>query len=248
MFAAAPSADNLSVPTAASGSYSAPAETPAVLSSNVAPNQLSTAPAPAVNSLVPLKNLKLEDLGELHELQPIPPSLSSSSGPAPVVPVVPASLPATSLSVTPQISTDPHSQVGQVSSPDASIHDADRNTTDDDLLDTLKLLEKEDNNVEEEKMQGKPGRPSSEELRILDEGLSRVYDAVMGLTNKLPRQRQPATILKLLVGRFKAAGANTWPWYLKYYKANEEEELKCLPDRDAFDCKWLPFVFSIISN
>ena len=195
---------------------------------------------------MPSKNLKLEDLGELQELQPIPTSSSSS-------------IAATSLSVAPQLSINPHSQVGPVSSPAASIHDADleyiaqdHDATSDDLLDAIQLLEKEAHNdnedVEEEKVQGKPGRPSSEELRILDEGLSRVYDEFMALTNKLPRQRQPATILKLLVGRFKAAGANTWPWYLKYYKANEDEELKHLPDCDAFDCKLLPVSPSFLTR
>ena len=93
----------------------------------------------------------------------------------------------------------------------------------------------EGSNKENQSPKGKAGRPSSDDLHLLDERLTAIQGDIQSLATKLGRN--PSNILKLLVGRIRSGGVNAWSSYLKYYKANEEEELQRLPDPSLYDSK-----------
>ena len=90
------------------------------------------------------------------------------------------------------------------------------------------------------------GHPSLEKLQVQDEGLSRIINAVTSLATKLGPN--PVAILKFLVSRLRATGGNTWPWYQRYYKGNEKEELKQLPDCNVFASKCSLLSMSLVAN
>ena len=92
-----------------------------------------------------------------------------------------------------------------------------------------------DSNKENVAAKGRAGRPSTEDLVLLDDKLTMIQNEIQSLSTRL--HYNPASILSLLIGRLQPGGANAWSLYLKYYKANEEEELKQLPDRSLYDSK-----------
>ena len=95
--------------------------------------------------------------------------------------------------------------------------------------------DEDDSDKENVATKGRAGRPSSEDLHLLDEKLTMIQNEILSLSTTL--RRNPSSIIKLLVGRVRSGGANTWSHYQKYYKANQDDELQRLPDRSFYDCK-----------
>ena len=105
----------------------------------------------------------------------------------------------------------------------------------DELKETGEDEDDNDSNKENISTKGRAGCPSPEDVLLLDKKLTVIQNEVQSLATRLGHN--PSSILKLLVGCLRSGGVNTWSSYLKYYKANEEDELQRLPNCTLYDCK-----------